>query len=67
MIENVYHLLADTFVAEVPLNPEPEILPAAVAQVTPVPRENCEKINPLGGVEIVATGVEGQTIVVIAE
>jgi hypothetical protein len=66
VIEKVYHLLAAMFVASVPLNPEPEILPPAVAHVTPLPLEICENVIPAGGAEIVAVGVAGQVILVIA-
>ena len=67
VIEYVYHLLVAILADKLPLNPEPEIDPPAVPQVTPTPLEIWEKISPVGCVDIVEIGVAGQVIVVIAE
>ena len=66
VILNTYHFDPAIFVARFPLKPVPEILPPAVAQVTPLPREICENVNPETDGEMVAMGSAGQLLVVIA-
>ena len=66
VIEKVNHLLAEIFAASVPLKPEPVIHEAVFPQVTPAPRDIWENVKPVGGVEIVATGLAGQVGVVNA-
>jgi len=66
VILNVYHLLAAMFVAKLPLNPEPEMLPPAAEHVTPLPLDICENVKPPTDGDIVATGVEGQVMLVMA-
>jgi hypothetical protein len=52
-------LLAVNALANVPLNPDPLIPLAALAQVTPVPLESWENVKPVTDGDIVAVGTAG--------